>query len=499
MTRFARRQGASDPEAVVNTALFDAVRNLHNFRGDDRRAFRSYLYQITRRRVADEFRRHNRQPKTVGELNPESTDLVDLGASTFDDRVVDGQLIDEFLGRLTEEQREILEMRVMTGLSIRETADRTGRSEMAVKAMQRRALLSLRTIVLAAAVLLIAFLGVRALTGLGDGGVVVVENGPAGSGGADAEGDEQGLASGVGESAEAPAPLVVEAGPGEDAEGETVAVEAGEDGGAEDSGASSDGGESSGGDGDGPTTAAGNEEGGSAAGDGSDADDSERTNDSQQRPASGTTVTTAVPTTTVASNPAPTTPCNVFHDGTPTAGEVAFVDYDFSGPYTFLKGTTVSLVGSGTGDPILDGYGNQAKVADGTRFPFVIGQHMINEGKLEVSSQLAGGQLTAVCRTASQRVKRPCSVFHDGSPAIGEEAEVAYRVIGPYDTFKDEPTYVIGLRDRSAMVEDDPNLSQAGRHRFTIDRTMMVDGTLTVRTAFADGKAEATCWVTPVE
>ena len=48
------------------------------------------------------------------------------------------------LGALTEEQRDVLLLRVVAGLSLQETAAVVGKRVGAVKALQRRALTSLR-------------------------------------------------------------------------------------------------------------------------------------------------------------------------------------------------------------------------------------------------------------------------------------------------------------------------------------------------------------------
>ncbi len=192
---YARRNQAVDHESVANTALADAIRNLPKFRGTDRRAFRAYLYQIVRRRIADEFRRQASQPTVVTSSDGELlSTIADEETSSFDDHLVETDATKQLLSHLTDDQREVVEMRVLTGLSIRETAAHTGRSVTAVKAMQRRALVSLRAIVTAAAIILIGLVGFRILNSLGEKPIVVV-NDPAGQGVDDSGqdgGDEQG-------------------------------------------------------------------------------------------------------------------------------------------------------------------------------------------------------------------------------------------------------------------------------------------------------------------
>lgn len=183
MRAYARRRQGIDYESVVNLALADAFRGLPTFRARDRRAFRAYLFRILRRRIADEYQREVRQPRVV--LSYDQVASWNYEEETaFDDRVVDADETAKLLSQLTEQQREVVELRVLTGFSVRETADHTGRSLTAVKAMQRRALLSLRAIVAASAIILIGFIGMRIVGSLSDE-PMVVSNDPASTGNGD--------------------------------------------------------------------------------------------------------------------------------------------------------------------------------------------------------------------------------------------------------------------------------------------------------------------------
>jgi RNA polymerase sigma-70 factor (ECF subfamily) len=66
---------------------------------------------------------------------------VDAGAPDFERRVMVFQLVD----RLPPDQRRVVEMRFGDGRSIQEVAAALGRSEGAVKQLQRRALENLRS------------------------------------------------------------------------------------------------------------------------------------------------------------------------------------------------------------------------------------------------------------------------------------------------------------------------------------------------------------------
>jgi RNA polymerase sigma-70 factor (ECF subfamily) len=58
--------------------------------------------------------------------------------------VLDRETLAPALARLTDEQRQAVELRFLQGMSVAETAAAMGRSEEAVKKLQARALVNLR-------------------------------------------------------------------------------------------------------------------------------------------------------------------------------------------------------------------------------------------------------------------------------------------------------------------------------------------------------------------
>lgn len=136
VVRFAVGRGAEEPEAIAGAVLSEFVARIHRFDfGTDDQLW-AYLYRMTRSRVIDEHRRPT--PKPVDTDTPNDGDDVEL--IEFESDVVDRLWVDEVLGALTAEQREVLELRFIEDLSIKETAARTGRTSTSVKAMQRRGL-----------------------------------------------------------------------------------------------------------------------------------------------------------------------------------------------------------------------------------------------------------------------------------------------------------------------------------------------------------------------
>lgn len=140
---YARAQGAKEPEDVVGEVMVQLARNLRTFEGDEP-GFRSWVFTVAHHRVIDERRRIRRRPVDPVEEIPEDA----LGAYdvTSDEAVasVRTEWVWEVIDQLVPAQRDVLLLRIVAGLTVREIADATGRTEGAVKALQRRGLLAIQ-------------------------------------------------------------------------------------------------------------------------------------------------------------------------------------------------------------------------------------------------------------------------------------------------------------------------------------------------------------------
>ncbi|NNE74264.1 MAG: sigma-70 family RNA polymerase sigma factor [Acidimicrobiales bacterium] len=144
LTGFVRARGSSDVEAVVNDVFLKAFNALGTFEGDAS-GFRAWLFRIARNRVIDEFRASGRRPTVVG-LDP-GFDAVGGDVSSDADRRFGDQRVVQLLSQLTDEQREVLTLRLVADLTIDQIASITGRRRGAVKQLQRRALRRLEAII----------------------------------------------------------------------------------------------------------------------------------------------------------------------------------------------------------------------------------------------------------------------------------------------------------------------------------------------------------------
>ncbi|MFT5202990.1 MAG: RNA polymerase sigma-70 factor (ECF subfamily) [Candidatus Aldehydirespiratoraceae bacterium] len=144
VTGFARARGAADPEGICNEAFLRAFQNLGSFKGDGA-AFRRWIFSITRNLVIDAFRAARRRPQEVFTDPPnqwapaaENEALARLGNAE----------VARMLDVLTDEQREVIVLRLVADLSLAETADIVGRRVTAVKRLQARALRRLQSALL---------------------------------------------------------------------------------------------------------------------------------------------------------------------------------------------------------------------------------------------------------------------------------------------------------------------------------------------------------------
>lgn len=106
----------------------------------------SWLLQITRFRAIDRIRYENRKP-ALTETPVEDMPYVASRQAHVDSNLwADGQLLREFIGRLPNDQQEVIQMAYFHGLTHSEIADSTGLPLGTVKSRLRLGLQKLRTI-----------------------------------------------------------------------------------------------------------------------------------------------------------------------------------------------------------------------------------------------------------------------------------------------------------------------------------------------------------------
>jgi RNA polymerase sigma factor (sigma-70 family) len=145
VTGYLRTQGAVEPEDLTSEVFVGVLRKVGAFRGDEA-AFRSWVFTIAHRRLLDERRRLRRRPP------PEPLDEA-LDAPAPDDvedvvaQIQDADRLRRLCQRLKGDQRDVLLLRFLGGLTVDEVAAALGKTRGAVKGLQRRGFLALARLV----------------------------------------------------------------------------------------------------------------------------------------------------------------------------------------------------------------------------------------------------------------------------------------------------------------------------------------------------------------
>lgn len=147
---YLRVQGAAEPEDLASEVFIGVFRNLSTFDGDEAR-FRAWVFTIAHRRLQDDRRRSSRRPppSTLPHAAAGVRGREPTAASAEHDalRRLGADGVRRVCDHLAPDQRDVLVLRLLGGLTIDEVATTVGKSPGAVKALQHRAVAALRKIV----------------------------------------------------------------------------------------------------------------------------------------------------------------------------------------------------------------------------------------------------------------------------------------------------------------------------------------------------------------
>ena len=130
-------RGSPEPEDTASEVFLKVARAIHDFEGDEA-SFRSWVFVIAHRSLIDHRRRASRRPN----LSP-MPETPHIEAGNVEEQAMNQLVTAELLavfGALTVDQRDVLALRMIGGLTLEQTAHVLGKSPGAVKALQRRAL-----------------------------------------------------------------------------------------------------------------------------------------------------------------------------------------------------------------------------------------------------------------------------------------------------------------------------------------------------------------------
>lgn len=139
---FLTARGSREPEDLTSEVFLAAFDRLGDFVGGEPE-FRSFVFSIAYRRLVDELRSRYRRGETT-ELSaandPRSVPSAEDDALR---RLGDASALGLF-DALPDAQRDVMVLRIIGDLTVEQIADTLGKRPGAVKALQRRALESLR-------------------------------------------------------------------------------------------------------------------------------------------------------------------------------------------------------------------------------------------------------------------------------------------------------------------------------------------------------------------
>jgi RNA polymerase sigma-70 factor, ECF subfamily len=144
VTGYLRGRGAAEPDDLTSDVFLAVFERLRSFRGDET-DLRAFVFTVAHHRLVDDLRRRARRGTTTSYDAEMDTRIT----SSAEDEALDAlhtQRVRALLDRLSDDQRDVVLMRVLGDLSLEQTATALGKRVGAVKALQHRALATLRRI-----------------------------------------------------------------------------------------------------------------------------------------------------------------------------------------------------------------------------------------------------------------------------------------------------------------------------------------------------------------
>jgi len=150
---YSKLGNEDDAKELTQETFMKAFRSLPRYKILDV-PFKSYLGKIAINVVTDFWRKNGRAPQVVN-INEYQGSIPDIGENPeeYTLRLEGQEEMANLVGRLPEEQREVVKLRVILGISIRDVAIQMNKSEPAIKMLQQRALQNLRKMCLGIGIL----------------------------------------------------------------------------------------------------------------------------------------------------------------------------------------------------------------------------------------------------------------------------------------------------------------------------------------------------------
>lgn len=137
---YLRSQGATDAEDLTSEVFLGVFNALGSFSGTEAQ-FRSWVFTIAHRRLVDHRRSRARRPTTDSlDASGASAEVGESPAAEDDALARLGrERVQRLLAELSDDQRDVLALRVVADMTVEQVAEALGKRPGAVKALQRRA------------------------------------------------------------------------------------------------------------------------------------------------------------------------------------------------------------------------------------------------------------------------------------------------------------------------------------------------------------------------
>lgn len=135
-------RGVEDPEAVMQEVFLAVLPRLETVTGGVA-GLRTFVFSVAHARMVDDHRRRRRTPIELP-FEPELDSREEPSAEDKAMERMSPQEVHHLLSVLPDDQREVLTLRLVAGLTVEQAAEVMRKSGGAVKQLQRRALIRLR-------------------------------------------------------------------------------------------------------------------------------------------------------------------------------------------------------------------------------------------------------------------------------------------------------------------------------------------------------------------
>jgi RNA polymerase sigma-70 factor (ECF subfamily) len=139
---YLQTRGASEPEDLTSEVFLTVFPRLSGLTGGAA-GLKTFVFSVAHARLVDDLRRRSRR-EPVSAYEADDDPRTARSAELEGIESIQTERVRHLLGTLNGDQRDVLTLRILGDLTVEQVATILGRSEGAVKQLQRRGLIALR-------------------------------------------------------------------------------------------------------------------------------------------------------------------------------------------------------------------------------------------------------------------------------------------------------------------------------------------------------------------